>query len=102
MLQGNYGLTNSNPVKIGLTMFVLYIGKGRWSNIPRENRYCEFCQKNQIGDEYHYIFECTNLSAKRTSLLPKHLIERPNIKIFFKFKISFENSIIKCFRGIMD
>jgi hypothetical protein len=39
--------------------------------------------KNQIGDEYHYIFECTNLSEKRTSLLPKHLIERPNI---LKFK----------------
>jgi hypothetical protein len=45
--------------------------------------YCELCQKNQIGDEYHYIFECTNLSEKRTSLLPKHLIERPNI---IKFK----------------
>jgi hypothetical protein len=51
-------------------MFALY---GRWSNIPRENRHCELCQKNQIGDEYHYIFECTNLSEKRTSLLPKHL-----------------------------
>jgi hypothetical protein len=35
--------------------------------------------KNQIGDEYHYIFECTNLSGKRNSLLPKHLIERPNM-----------------------
>ena len=44
----------------------------------------ELCQKNQIEDEYHYIFECTNLSEKRTSLLPKHLIERPNI---IKFKI---------------
>jgi hypothetical protein len=59
------------------------IEKGRWSNILRENRYCELCQKNQIGDEYHYIFECTNLSEKRTSLLPKHLIERSNI---IKFK----------------
>jgi uncharacterized protein YbaR (Trm112 family) len=39
--------------------------------------------KNQIGDEYHYIFECTNLSGKRNSLLPKHLIERPNM---IKFK----------------
>jgi hypothetical protein len=59
------------------------VEKGRWSNILRENRYCELCQKNQIGDEYHYIFECTNLSEKRTSLLPKHLIERSNI---IKFK----------------
>jgi len=30
-----------------------------------------------------YIFECTNLSEKRKSLLPKHLIKRSNI---IKFK----------------
>ena len=65
--------------KFRTTNHKLSIEKGRWSNIPRENRYCELCQKNQIGDEYHYIFECTNLSEKRTSLLPKHLIERLNI-----------------------
>ena len=69
--------------KFRTTNHKLPIEKGRWSNIPRENRYCELCQKKQIGDEYHYIFECTNLSEKRTSLLPKHLIERPNI---IKFK----------------
>jgi hypothetical protein len=65
--------------KFRTTNHKLPIVKGRWSNIPRENRYFELCQKNQIGDEYHYIFECTNLNEKRTSLLPKHLIERPNI-----------------------
>jgi len=69
--------------KFRTTNHKLPIEKGRWSNIPRENRYCELCQNNQIGDEYHYIFECTNLSEKRNSLLPKHLIERPNI---IKFK----------------
>jgi hypothetical protein len=46
--------------KFRTTNHKLPIEKGRWSNIPRENRYCELCQKNQIGDEYHYIFECTN------------------------------------------
>jgi cobalamin-dependent methionine synthase I len=65
--------------KFRTTNHKLSIEKGRWSNILRKNRYYELCQKNQIGDEYHYIFECTNLSEKRTSLLPKHLIERPNI-----------------------
>ena len=69
--------------KFRTTNHKLPIEKGRWSNIPRENRYCELCQKNQIGDEYHYIYECTNLSEKRTSLLPKHLIEHLNI---IKFK----------------
>jgi hypothetical protein len=50
----------------------LPIEKGRWSNIPRENRYCELCQKKQIADEYHYIFECTNLSEKRTYNIYKY------------------------------
>ena len=49
----------------------LPIEKGRWGNIPREKRYCELWQKNQIGDEYHYISECTNLSEKRTSTTSK-------------------------------
>ena len=69
--------------KFRTTNHKLHIEKGRWNNIPRENHYYELCQKNQIGDEYHYIFECTNLSEKRDSLLPKHLIERRNI---IKFK----------------
>jgi hypothetical protein len=42
---------------------------------------------------YHYIFECTNLSEKRTSLLPKHLIERPN-KIKFKNLMTSERKPI--------
>jgi len=42
-------------------------------------RILRILSKNQIGDEYHYIFECTNLSGKRNLLLPKHLIERPNM-----------------------
>jgi hypothetical protein len=66
-----------------ITSHKLPIEKERWSIIPSENRYCELCQKKQIGDEYHYIFECTNVTEKRTSLLPKHLIERSNI---IKFK----------------
>jgi hypothetical protein len=66
-------------LELHLTNYKFPIEKGRWSNIPREIRYCELCQENNIVDEYHYILECTNLSEKRKSLLPKHLIKRPNI-----------------------
>ena len=31
---------------------------GRWVNIPREERICHLCH-NDIGSEYHYIFECS-------------------------------------------
>jgi hypothetical protein len=80
--------------KFKTTNHKLPIEKGRWSNIPRENRYCKLCQKNQIGDEYHYIFEYTNLSEKRNSLLPKHLIERPNIIKFKKLMTSKRKPIL--------
>jgi hypothetical protein len=58
---------------------------------------------NQIGDEYHYIFECTNLSEKRTSLLPKHLIERPNIIDEFQCCKNWSNNVcfILCFSHSM-
>ena len=58
------------------------IEKGRWSNIPRENSYCELCQNNQIGDGYYCIFEFTNVSEKCKSLLLKYLIKLPNIVTF--------------------
>ena len=89
--------------KFRTTNHKLTIEKGRWSNIPRENRYWELCQKNQIGDEYHYIFECTNLSEKRTSLLPKHLIERPNIIKFKKLMTSERKPILQnLFKFLLD
>jgi hypothetical protein len=66
--------TYTEKLQINEQIKLYTIYTNTWSNIPRENRYCELCQKNQIGDEYHYIFECTNLSEKRTSLFPKHLI----------------------------
>ena len=31
---------------------------GRWVNFPREERICHLCH-NDIGSEYHYIFECS-------------------------------------------
>ena len=53
------------------------------------------CQKNQIGDEYHYIFECTNLSEKCKSLLPKHLIKHPNILKFKNLMTSKQKLILE-------
>jgi hypothetical protein len=29
---------------------------GRWNNTNRNNRICTHCNKNELGDEFHYIF----------------------------------------------
>ena len=35
------------------------IETGRWLNIELSNRKCKFCDKDTIGDEFHYLLECT-------------------------------------------
>ena len=60
--------------------FKLPIEVGRWNNIPRDQRFCTLCHLQKIGDEFHYIFECSenDVAQARLNLLPKHFISRPN------------------------
>lgn len=59
---------------------------GRWFNIPRENRICKLCTCNEIGDEFHYLFKCTDvyISNSRVRCLPKYFITNPNVVKFEK------------------
>ena len=38
---------------------------GRWKKIIRENRFCHLCSRRELGDEYHYIFGCTEFINER-------------------------------------
>ena len=49
----------STPLcKFRCNNFRLAVVRGRYSNIPRERRYCDICNEDKIGDEYHIMFEC--------------------------------------------
>ena len=55
----NY-LLKLSPIKRALIRccnLKIPVETGRWVNIPREERICHLCH-NDIGSEYHYIFEC--------------------------------------------
>ena len=52
---------------------------GRWYNIPLNERLCLLCNKGLIGDEFHYILECTYFVNDRKMFLPKRYYENPNI-----------------------
>jgi hypothetical protein len=43
---------------IRTTNHKLPIEQGKWNNIGRSNRWCILCNKNEIGDEIHYILKC--------------------------------------------
>jgi hypothetical protein len=43
----------------------------RCRNINRENRVCNLRQSRGLGDEYHYLFECTEFNHDRARLIPQ-------------------------------
>ena len=56
---------------------------GRWCNVSREDRICTLCLKNEIGDEFHYLFSCDNFNNQRKLYIKEKLRNRPNT---LKFK----------------
>ena len=37
---------------------------GRWNNTRREERKCNLCNTNDLGDEFHYVLAVTKLISK--------------------------------------
>ena len=48
----------------------LPIETGRWHNIDRNLRKCNLCLNNEIGDEFHYAFECPAFDLERSLIVP--------------------------------
>lgn len=55
---------------------------GRFFSIDRSERLCDLCNKNVIGDEFHYIFECSYFNAERLKYLPANICSAKNVLSF--------------------
>ena len=44
-----------------------------------DDRFCNICGSNEIGDDYHYVMSCDALKEERKKLLP-HCTYNPNSK----------------------
>ena len=56
---------------------------GRFSNIPREQRYCNLCpDETLLGDEYHLLLECKNqaIVSLRSKYIPNAFIRNPSMQ----------------------
>ena len=62
---------------------------GRYSNTPLDDRICKICQMNEIGDEFHYLFNCTFFSPQRARHLKRYYYTPPNM---YKMTQLFESS----------
>ena len=61
----------------------LPVEKGRWENIPLQDRKCNLCPKNDVGDEFHYLLTCPFFEAGRKIHIKPYYNVRPNV---IKFK----------------
>ena len=72
----------------------LPIETGRWHNIPVNERYCNVC--NKLGDEYHFLIECSLFKHQREIYLDRKTFIRPS---FYKFSgllnIQDSDSVVK-------
>ena len=52
---------------------------GRYSNIPVDERICNICQLNEIGDEFHYLFKCSYFNEHRCKFVKRYYYIHPNM-----------------------
>ena len=56
-------------IKFRTSNHYLPVETGRWNNILFEDRLCTICDKNDIGDEFHYLFICKFFHNSRVKFL---------------------------------
>ena len=61
----------------------LTIEKGRFIGIAIDDKICNLCNSAELGDEYHFIFECNVLKAEQQK-------GKPFIPVEFYLKIKIK------------
>ena len=64
---------------------------GRFLGTVRDDRICELCSLHRLGDEYHYVLECTYFEDLHKVYLPTDLFARPNT-VKFEHLMSSSNT----------
>ena len=70
--------------KLRMSNHKLSIERGRYRNVPRHQRLCDFCESERLGDEYHFLLECSKFQDLREQYIPKKFWLRPNMLKFIK------------------
>jgi len=72
----------------------LAVEQGRYNNTERHLRFCNICDEQKLGDEYHFVMECISLDDLRNQYLPRYIVRSRNT-ISFTRLMSSESVRIK-------
>ena len=84
---GKEKYTEILPEHLKKTLFQFRMGTHKLSvnnrkhfNVPRADRYCTNCDKSVMGDEIHFLYECTKLNHLRAKyLFSPHIRRESNV-----------------------
>ena len=54
------------------------IEKLRLANVQRNDIICHICNSGEVGDEFHYLFNCTFFNQIRKTLIPERYRRNTN------------------------
>ena len=71
-------------LKFRLSNHRLPVQQRRSLGIPRDERICTVCDSGEVGDEFHYLLNCSNENVKRnrTKYVDKYYTHHPNVPKF--------------------
>ena len=71
-----------NMIRFRTANHRLPVETGRWYNISIDDRKCNLCSTNSLGDEFHYLLECTFFTHQRRKYIDKRFYRRPNMMLY--------------------
>ncbi len=82
----------SNFVNIDVLTTDWPVVTGRYNNIPRAERICNLYTDGDVGDEFHYIFNCSHFDKERSQFINSNYMNGANIsKIKLKHLFNTES-----------
>ena len=100
--QQSYIINNTDKTLIRcLLIFLFSIGNCHFNDIWHFVDWINFigiawlCNCQKLGNEYHYVLECSSLNDKRKQLLPKYFMKRHNIVKFFELLSTKKQSLFR-------
>ena len=52
------------------------------TNVQRNDRICNVCNSGEVGDEFHYLFNCSFFTQLRKTLIPERYRKNTNFLSF--------------------
>ena len=82
-------------IKFRASNHKLPIERGRYTYIEQHRRYCDMCEQEELGDEFHLLFKCSNVNlVNRKKYLPNYYSKFPSMYKFCQLMSSISTNKI--------